>query len=120
MKLNYFDLEEFDSPDIQNSGRLMDVSFLEMLDEARDIAEVPFIISSGYRSPAYNEKVGGVSNSSHLKGLAADITCTESTERFIIINSLLLAGFNRIGVGKTFIHVDNDPDKTSDVIWVYN
>lgn len=30
------------------------------------------IISSGYRSPQVNEKVGGSKNSDHLRGLAAD------------------------------------------------
>ena len=30
-------------------------------------------ITSGYRPPAYNRKVGGVSNSTHIDGLAADI-----------------------------------------------
>jgi hypothetical protein len=29
------------------------------------------------------------------------------------------AGFNRIGISSTFIHVDNDPSKPEDVIWLY-
>jgi hypothetical protein len=29
------------------------------------------------------------------------------------------AGFNRIGIAPTFIHVDNDPSKPEDVIWLY-
>ncbi len=33
----------------------------------------PIIISSGYRSPPLNKAVGGVSNSQHLLGEAADI-----------------------------------------------
>lgn len=31
------------------------------------------VISSGYRSPAVNKAVGGVSNSDHILGMAADI-----------------------------------------------
>lgn len=32
----------------------------------------PIIVSSGYRSPALNEAVGGAKNSFHMRGLAAD------------------------------------------------
>jgi zinc D-Ala-D-Ala carboxypeptidase len=119
MELNYFKLSEFNSPDVKGSGENMDTDFLLMLDEARDIADVAFKINSGYRTPEHNEKVGGVSSSSHLSGLAADIHCNDSVKRFIIVNALILAGFTRIGIAKTFIHVDNDPSKTGDVIWVY-
>ena len=30
-------------------------------------------VTSGYRSPAHNQRVGGVKNSYHVKGMAADI-----------------------------------------------
>ena len=43
-----------------------------LLEPARAIAG-PIIINSGYRSEAVNRKVGGVSNSQHLVGQAADI-----------------------------------------------
>lgn len=33
------------------------------------------LITSGYRSPSVNKKVGGVSNSLHLHGLAIDFIC---------------------------------------------
>lgn len=36
----------------------------------------PIIVNSGYRSPEVNSLVGGVSNSKHIDGLAADITCS--------------------------------------------
>lgn len=35
----------------------------------------PIIVSSGYRSPAVNKKVGGSDNSAHTKGWAVDFTC---------------------------------------------
>ena len=118
-QLEYFKISEFDSPDLPGSGNNMDTSFLKMLDEARDIANIPFKINSGYRTVDHNKKIGGVQDSSHLTGFAADIHCIDNINRFIILNSLLLAGFSRIGVAKTFIHVDNDPTKTPDVIWTY-
>jgi len=121
---NYFKYHEFDSPLQQGSGQLMDKGFLYMLNNARHIANIPFEITSGYRIEADIERLEKEGykvsrNSSHLKGLAADIACTDSVTRYIIIDALLKAGFNRIGIAKTFIHVDNDLDKAQFCIWTY-
>jgi len=118
-KVRYFNYSEFDSPDVQGSGQMMDKTLLEMLDEVRDKFDKPIHITSGFRTPAHNEAVGGVETSSHLKGLAVDISCTNSKDRFDLINCLLDVGFSRIGVGNTFIHADIDTDKTQGVIWTY-
>lgn len=122
--INYFNYYEFDSPLQEGSGQLMDKGFLFMLNNARHIANIPFIITSGFRVEAdiYRLKKEGYKvspNSSHLKGFAADIAIKSSTARFTIIDSLLKAGFTRIGIANTFIHVDNDPDKPANVIWTY-
>lgn len=120
----YFKYSEFDSPLQQGSGQLMDAGFLYMLDNARHIADVPFEITSGFRIEADIERLEKEGykvskNSSHLKGVAADIACTDSITRFIIIDALLKAGFTRIGIAKTFIHVDSDLDKAQNCIWTY-
>lgn len=115
----YFEYSEFDSPDQEGSYEHMDVDFLNKLAQARKIAAVGFKITSGYRSPAHNAKVGGVKGSSHTNGHAVDIYAPTSTQKYLIINALLQAGFNRIGVAKNFIHVDDDPSKAEDVIWTY-
>ena len=117
--MKYFSFKEFDSPDKKGSGYLMDETFLSMLEDARHIAKIPFKINSGYRTAKHNKKVGGVKSSSHLKGCAVDIHCNDSTSRFIIYNALIDVGFNRIGVAKTFIHVDCDIDKHINKYWVY-
>tara|TARA_R100001198_G_C5191879_1_gene184242 strand:- start:214 stop:567 length:354 start_codon:yes stop_codon:yes gene_type:complete len=117
--MKYFNYEEFDSPDIQGSGQLVDPKLLEMIDEAREIYGKPIRVTSGYRTEAHNRKVGGVSSSSHLKGLAIDVACKKSDDRFEMLTALLEVGFNRIGVAGTFIHVDIDKDKTQNVIWTY-
>ena len=114
----HFELQEFDSPDLPNSGINMDATFLQMLDDARGIAGISFNITSGYRTEMHNQKVGGVSNSSHLIGKAADIAVKNGNERYIILNSLIKAGFRRFGVAKTFIHCDNDETKKNSV-WTY-
>ena len=73
--MKYFTLDEFDCPSLPNSGKNMDSSFLAKLEKAREIAGIPFKITSGYRTKTHNEEVGGVPNSSHLIGVAADIAC---------------------------------------------
>ena len=110
--MRYFTITEFDSPDEVGSGRLMNVDFLEKLDLARSKFDKPIKINSGMRTSAHNAK-------SHLTGYAADLHCNNSRDRYDLINCLLDVGFNRIGVGNTFIHVDSDPSKSPDVIWTY-
>ena len=122
--LHYFDFEEFDSPDLDGSGApiseggKMCIDFLHQLDNARRIAEVPFKITSGYRSPQHNLDVGGRVKSSHLVGKAADILVVNSYDRSRILQGLIQAGFKRIGVGKTFVHCDTDETKPQ-AIWLY-
>ena len=45
----------------------------EYLQKARDHFGKPMIITSGYRTTAHNIKQGGVSNSNHVFGNAADV-----------------------------------------------
>ena len=97
----------------------MDRGFVEKLQIARDIANTSFSINSGWRCQSHNQAVGGVQSSSHLTGHAADIKAENSQKRFAIIKSLTEAGFRRIGVAKTFVHVDDDANKTQGVMWLY-
>tara|TARA_R100000234_G_scaffold55576_1_gene33363 strand:- start:315 stop:683 length:369 start_codon:yes stop_codon:yes gene_type:complete len=122
--MRYFNYTEFDSPDELGSGKNMSPKILEMLDLAREKYDKPIKITSGYRTQAYNEdlKARGYKaskNSSHLKGLAVDILCNNSKDRFELVDILLDVGFNRIGIANTFIHVDIDEDKPTHLIWTY-
>ena len=129
--MNHFKFSEFDSPDLPNSGRdYMNREFLEKLDYARSISNVPFIINSGFRTSSHNKKVGGKEKivdefgkviskgSSHLYGLAVDISCKNSRQRIEIVKSLIEAQFTRLGIAKSFVHCDLDPDKNPP-IWLY-
>jgi zinc D-Ala-D-Ala carboxypeptidase len=52
-----------------------------ILQPLRHNLAAPLFVSSGYRSPALNRAVEGASDSQHLLGKAADITCpTMSTD----------------------------------------
>ncbi len=119
MKLKHFKISEFDSADLPGSGKNMKESTLEMLDAARGFANMPFVINSAYRTEAHNRRVGGVDSSAHTTGHAVDIRVKGGRQKYLIIRACMQAGFNRIGISRTFVHVDNDPDKPENVIWTY-
>jgi uncharacterized protein YcbK (DUF882 family) len=105
--------------EIKSSGKKVVLSAQTTQQCARDYAGIAFKINSGYRTIAHNKRVGGVANSPHLGGYAADIHCVDDASRWVIVNALIQAGFTRIGIAKTFIHVDNDPSKNEYRIWTY-
>ena len=114
--MRFFKSIEFNCPCCQKA--IMDTRFLNMINQARDLANIPFNITSGYRCKNYNNVIGGVNESAHISGLAADISCENSSNRLIIIEALLDTGFKRIGIANNFIHMDCD-DSKKDSIWLY-
>lgn len=60
-----------------------------VLDPLREAIKTPIIISSGYRCPRLNKAVGGVQNSQHMDGLAADITFQERDDYCFLVYILL-------------------------------
>ena len=65
---------------VDNLNRLADY-----LDAIREKLGRPILVTSGYRCPILNKAVGGVANSQHQKGLAADLVCAdmESLEKVL-------------------------------------
>lgn len=116
--MKYFDHTEFDCPTKKGTGKLMEKNFLDMIDNAREIAGIPFYINSGYRTPEHNRAIGGSENSSHMKFCASDIHCGNGSDRLKIVHALIKAGFRRIGIANTFIHADTDNSKPHS-IWLY-
>lgn len=77
-----------------------------MLEPLRVAYSKPIVISSGYRSSALNNKVGGSSTSQHCKGEAVDIVVNgnDLTKVFaMIINNNL--PFDQLIWENTWIHV---------------
>ena len=106
----YFNLSEFACPCCNRV--MLHPKLLAKLVELRDVLERPVHITSGYRCFEYNQKVGGVANSYHLIGLAADIKVKD-------INLIELLGYTEeidfTGIGfyekKNFLHLDVRPTK---------
>lgn len=117
--IKHFKPSEFDSPDAPGSGEKMDLMFVARLDAMRDMITRPIKVNSGYRTPKHNKAVGGVPGSAHTKGVGADIACTTSEMRWLIVNAAIDCGIKRIGIGPTIVHVDADPNLPSPRIWLY-
>ena len=85
-------------------------ALIDGLQELRDLVGGPIYITSGYRCPKHNKAVGGVPNSLHMKGWAADVTVPfmDPAKLFRIAEQ---CGFGGMGlyVGRGFIHVDVGP-----------
>ena len=116
MELDYFSSSEFRNCIPKCEKEQMDKHFLERLNKARRIAGLPFVLNSAFRSSEYDMQKGRTGNSYHCKGRAVDIKCLDSSKRAIIVSALIMAGFRGIGVGNTFIHVDDRPLKC---MWLY-
>ena len=106
--MRYFSLDEFKCPccdGLPSSG--MSTRLLDLLDCLRCKVGVPVIVNSGYRCPSHNRNVGGVADSQHLLGTAADISASGITvDQLSDIAEVLGAD----GIGKYyrqgFVHVD--------------
>lgn len=57
----------------------------EVLDPLRELLAMPIRITSGYRSPQVNQRVGGSPKSQHTKGEAVDFTCADMARAFMLI-----------------------------------
>jgi uncharacterized protein YcbK (DUF882 family) len=109
-----FSLEEFkckDGGDIPNSALLNITELARNLEVLRTAINKPIQITSGYRSPKYNAKIGGVKDSQHLRGTAADIKVKGITpkEVALVIEGLIESGKMKeggVGVYPTFTHYD--------------
>lgn len=115
----YFSESEFKKCVPSCSERDMDGAFLSLLDEVRERAGIPLVLNCAYRSSAWDKSKGRSGNSAHTRGKAVDIRCNASVTRYKIVKAALDCGVRRIGIGKSFVHLDNDNSLPQDVIFDY-
>ena len=117
------DTSAFDSPDAVGSGACIDPGLIFMLQQLEQKTGYPIFswINSGVRTPYWNRKVGGVSNSSHEipNCKAVDIKASSIAVRNKLVYMAREVGFKRIGVGTTFVHLDIGGNKSQNVAWGY-
>lgn len=97
----------------------LDSNLVDMLILAQKYAGFQFTITSAFRSQVYERSKGRKGSSSHCKGLAVDISTRDSHTRFKVLVAAVLAGIPRVGVGKTFLHLDIDETKAHPIIFHY-
>lgn len=122
-KIKYFKLSEFINSSTANRLGIDNIPSFEVVDNLNRLADYldgirakfgkPILISSGYRCPMLNKAVGGVVNSQHLKGLAADLVCSDMEKLLSIIRET--KGFDQVitehnkGSKSYWIHVSVAP-----------
>lgn len=90
---------------------LVDVTFVQThLQDIRTHFGKPVTVNSGYRTPAYNTKVGGAKNSYHMKGRAFDISIKGVTPQEIAKYAASI-GVPGVIQYNTFVHVDSRDNK---------
>lgn len=95
----------------------LDTELVAMLDMGRALCNHPFIITRGLSTAEENSACGGVKNSAHLRGLAVDLACEDSMQRFEMIKALFAVGFSRIGIYEKHLHADRDESLPQAVCW---
>ena len=100
------------------NGNHISQSLVLKLEIVRTAINKPMKINSGIRCLKYNRSIKSSDTSSHIKCVAADISCTQMSDRHLLMSHLPKL-FERIGIHKDFIHVDIDTDKRRG-IFVYN
>ena len=104
------------------------IGLVSKLQRIRDSVGLPMKITSGVRCEAHNATIGGVKKSAHVPanmhdgegvvGHAVDIACSDSILRYKLIKHGS-QNFSRVGIGKSFIHLDTDISKPQTVAWDY-
>lgn len=113
-RVKHFKPEEFAAP------HRMGAEFMFWLDQVREAAGVPMVITSSYRTPEHNAAVGGAKDSAHC-----DVPCNAvdigerprpddpewNLSRYHIVQTALALGCKRLGsYADGSLHLDRTED----------
>ena len=88
------------------NGADINPRLVQVLERMRNKCGKPLILSCGYRCPSHNAEVGGVWNSQHIQGTAADVQCPEGMSPFELAEIALDSDADGVGVYDWGVHVD--------------
>ena len=110
----HFTVREFACSDGSDEIRI-DPNLVKYLEKIRAHFGKPVRITSGYRSPAYNAKVGGAFHSYHLRGMAADIVISGVSSK-LVAQYAETVGCGGVGwyEARNFTHIDT---RSGNVRW---
>jgi hypothetical protein len=112
--------EDLCQPKVMN----ISMEFVHKLDRLKEELKQPIKINSGCRCAVYNQSVvGGVSTSPHVsfgdnRSCAIDVFVPNAQYLADFLRVALDIGFSGIGLGKTWIHLDDAP-RGKPVVWIY-
>lgn len=108
------DVSDGDTPTPEARKNLQQLIY-NVLDPAREEYGQPIFVSSGYRSPAVNKAVGGVSNSQHMKGQAADLQTRQGTQSHRALFNIIKrqGNFDQLinEYNYSWVHVSYNPNR---------
>jgi len=90
----------------------IETALIDALELFRSLAGKPVVVHDGYRCPLHNEQAGGVSDSEHTRGLAADVSITGLSLQEMFDLALQVPAFRNGGIGVydgVFLHLDIRP-----------
>lgn len=103
-KIKYFSLSEFLNSATAKRLGIDNTPSFEVVDNLNKLADYldvireklgkPILVNSGFRCPVLNKAVGGVANSQHQKGLAADLVCADMDKLLFVIRET--GGFDQL------------------------
>ena len=80
-------------------------ALVDKLEALRAYLGAPVVMTCSYRCPPHNAEVGGVPNSEHTQGTAADIY-VEGVDPETVAQAAEAVGFDGVGRYSDFTHVD--------------